>query len=98
MKNQSKNEPKIEQHESIDFYVIFIDFRPQVGSQKRPKTPKKRFKMASKNEAFFRHVFEALQDDQELPGGGEHSGAVGGPEILDPLNDQKSKKITKVTK
>ena len=51
-------------HWSIDFSFIFIDFGPQVGTKKRPKTPKKRFKMASKNEAFFRHVFEALQDDQ----------------------------------
>ena len=67
MKNHSKTEAKRRKHQSIDLFGISIDFGPQVGSPKRAKTPKKRFKMASKNEAFLKRVFEALQEASWRP-------------------------------
>ena len=55
-------------HWSIDFSFIFIDFGPQVASQNRPKTQKKRFKIASKIEAFLKYVFDALEDAKKRAG------------------------------
>ena len=49
-------------HWSIDFSFIFNHFGPQVASQNRPQTQKKRFKIASKIEHVFECVFESLPD------------------------------------
>ena len=53
-----------EQHQSIDFSFIFIDLGTQVCTQNRSKMQEKRFKMASKIEAFFKCVCESLPDAQ----------------------------------
>ena len=85
----------------LDWFLV--DLGPKLGSKIDQKSIKNRW-----NEKYWflevRGPKILIFHDFWSSRGGGHGrgwtrvGAVGGPEILDPLNDQKSKKITKVTK
>ena len=94
-KNRSKIDEKMKLSWEGFIFSIFMDFSrfwrpswPQVGVQDRPKIDTKN---SLKNGRFSRGQKMGFKNFPG-PGGGEHSGAVGGPEILDPLNDQNQRK------